>query len=81
MTPRAVGDRVEFGLLFGKEAYSIWHGGQGAIVILDEENVSQFTALAELYGIEAKAAGHIASYRAPTLRIHSRFDGGVLEWN
>ncbi len=64
----------------GREAYEIWHGGQGAIVVLDEENVPQFTLLAEQYGIEARAAGHIANYSTPALRIHSKFDGKVLTW-
>ena len=68
----------------GKEPYDIWHGGSGAIVVLDEENVSDFCSYANVFGHEAMPAGLIVETSAsgvPTLTITSKFDGGKLVWN
>lgn len=64
----------------GKETYEIWHGGQGALVVIDEEDVSRFVELADIAEIEAKPAGEVFATDNPHLIIHSKFDGSKLTW-
>ncbi|MES2088255.1 MAG: hypothetical protein V4467_04680 [Patescibacteria group bacterium] len=65
----------------GKEPYDIWHGGPGALVVLDEADVLEFVAAAKIFGIEAKPAGVITQPGTPSLSITSKFDGEKLVWH
>jgi phosphoribosylformylglycinamidine cyclo-ligase len=64
----------------GKEAYEIWHGGQGALVVLSVEDAGNFLLRAGVYGIDAKIAGEITKSEKPTLTIKSKFDSSTLVW-
>ncbi len=67
----------------GEEPYEIWHGGQGALVILDEVDVPQFCLLAERAGHTAQPAGVLSDSMSavPALTIKSKFDGEKLMWS
>lgn len=59
-----------------EECYSTWNGGQGAIVVVDQENVRKFIFLAEQFGVEAKLAGLITKKESHDVIIHSKFSLG-----
>lgn len=60
--------------------YETFHGGQGVIVVMDEEDVGNFIRTAALlYGIEAKECGEITSNSGePRLVIDSKFKKGEM---
>ncbi|MFZ2310718.1 MAG: AIR synthase related protein [Patescibacteria group bacterium] len=60
------------------ECYRAWNGGQGAIVVIDEQNVGSFLALATKLGIQAKVAGRITEQRDYTVAIKSKFASGKM---
>lgn len=65
----------------GKEAYEIWHGGQGALLIGDKADVGRVLDLASLWGVSARKAGVITQSKKPTLIIRSKFaDDSTLVW-
>jgi len=60
-----------------EECYSTWNGGQGAIVVIDREDVSKFTNLAlRKFGLNAKIAGEITEKKDYTVSIKSKFFSG-----
>jgi phosphoribosylformylglycinamidine cyclo-ligase len=62
-----------------KELYQVWNGGQGALVVLEEEYVDVFLALAQTFGIEAQVCGEILpSDGSVRLEIVSKFTGETL---
>lgn len=58
------------------ECYSTWNGGQGAIVVIDEQDTKYFIEEARQYKIEAKVAGRIMEKRDYTVAIKSKFGSG-----
>ncbi len=64
----------------GMEPYEIWHGGQGALVVVDDADASLVMFAAEKFGIPAKVAGSITKSEKPTLLIKSKFDSSTLMW-
>lgn len=62
--------------LSDEECYSTWNGGQGAIVVVDQENVQKFLDLATKFGVEAKVAGRITEKRNYDVVITSKFSSG-----
>jgi len=64
-----------------RECYRTFTCGNGALVVLDEKEVSSFIAMAQRYGILAKPCGKIVRWKeAPTLRITSGFSGKILTY-
>jgi phosphoribosylaminoimidazole (AIR) synthetase len=60
--------------LLDEECYSTWNGGQGALVVVDHNNVAKFMDLAESFGVEAKVAGKITERKDDyTVAINSKF--------
>jgi len=59
-----------------KEAYRVWNGGQGALVVLHENDVRRFLKLAQGYDIEAKVCGKITKEDSPAITITSKFRSG-----
>jgi len=59
--------------LSDEECYRTWNGGQGAIIVVDSDNVIKFFDLAEKFGIEAKAVGKITEKKDYTVSIKSKF--------
>lgn len=56
------------------EAYRVWNGGQGMLVVLDADKGEQFIELAADFGIEAKVCGEITDQRRGVhLRIQSQY--------
>lgn len=58
-----------------EECYAMWSGGQGALVVIDQEYVQDFIDLAGNFAVEAKVAGHISSARDYRVAIKSQFSG------
>lgn len=56
-----------------EECYKSWNGGQGAVVVIDPEQVKEFTELAQIYAIEVKPVGRITEQRDYTVAIKSKF--------
>ena len=52
-----------------------WNAGQGALAVIDKENVDEFIRLASQFGLQAKAAGEIIKNDSPSVRIKSQFSG------
>jgi len=62
--------------LSDEECYRTWNGGQGAIVVIDEDNLSAFALLAHKFNVEIKIAGKITEKRDYTVAIKSKFGLG-----
>jgi len=62
--------------LSDKECYSTWNGGQGAIVVVDKDEVKKFLDLAIKFNIEAKVAGRITEKMNYSIAIKSKFFSG-----
>lgn len=63
-----------------EECYETWHGGQGALVVIDESRVRDFIALARRFGIQARRAGEIVRRKRPSVTIKSKFTGKTISW-
>lgn len=61
-----------------QEGYKAWNCGQGALVVIDRENVELFCQEAAKEGLEAKEAGEILEQQEYTVAIKSQFGSG--EW-
>jgi phosphoribosylformylglycinamidine cyclo-ligase len=64
-----------------EECYETWHGGQGALVVIDAVDEQRFTDLAVRFGIKARRAGPILKKERPTVIIKSKFKGGKITWS
>lgn len=56
-----------------EECYRTWNGGQGALVVLDKQDVSKFLKFADSYGVDAKPVGKITRYKGYSVSINSKF--------
>lgn len=65
-----------------EECYETWNGGQGALVIVEEEYANSFMIHAKYHGLEARLAGHImeSSSDGPCVSVRSKFRGGSFEY-
>ena len=63
-----------------RQCYETWHGGQGALVVIDPADEPVFLTEAAEYGIEARRGGVIRRRETPTLLIKSKFRDGDLTW-
>jgi len=62
-----------------EECYKTWNGGQGALIVVDEEDAEGFVWAASLAGIEAKDAGVIVEKEKDfTVAIQSKFSDKVI---
>lgn len=57
------------------EAYTTWNGGQGMLVVVDndEASINHVITTAALFGINAKVSGSIYKWRYPRIEIKSKF--------
>lgn len=62
-----------------EECYTTWNGGQGALVVLDVNDVEPFIKHASDFGIEAKDCGEITKKAIPSVLIVSKFGRGTFE--
>jgi phosphoribosylaminoimidazole (AIR) synthetase len=59
-----------------EEAYTVFNGGQGAVVVVDAHLADIFCGLAHRYKIEARSVGYIdKGRRVPQVEIYSSFSG------
>ncbi|MFP4514560.1 MAG: AIR synthase related protein [Parcubacteria group bacterium] len=59
--------------LSDEECYSTWNGGQGSVVVVDDENVEKFLDLAGTFNVDARVAGVITEKKDYTVAIKSKF--------
>lgn len=57
------------------EFYETWHGGQGMLLVINEEDSAHCLKRAVDFGIKAKLAGVITKEEKPTVRIISKLNG------
>lgn len=58
-----------------EDCYETWNGGQGALIVVDEKDVSTVAFYAERFGIATQVAGRITKSQDFTVAITSKFDG------
>ncbi len=74
--PSFMSDCVRDMAISDKEAYTIFNGGQGALVVVDEGVAKGFCICANEHGIEARPAGVILKKsKNPRVEIVSKFTG------
>ena len=62
-----------------EECYETWNGGQGALVVIEEQDVAHCIEMAATHGIQAKVAGRIESRPGtPRVTIESKFRGDTV---
>lgn len=59
-----------------EECYRTFNGGQGALVVIDREDVETFFDIAAYYGVECKVAGKIVERQKYNVRVVSKFGSG-----
>lgn len=59
-----------------QECYSTWNGGQGALIVLNEADASNFIKEAGWLDLRAKICGQITREDTPRIRIRSQFTPG-----
>lgn len=69
---------VEWRGMSDEEAYKAFNGGQGALLVVDENDVDGFITLAQEFSIDAKVCGTITEELSPRVTIHSKFNGGKV---
>ncbi|MDO8620003.1 MAG: AIR synthase-related protein, partial [bacterium] len=79
--PRIMQEFANWRGVSGKECYEIWHGGQGALVVVDSADAGFVIEHAKEFGVAAKKAGEITKSEHPTLKITSGFSGEELTWS
>ena len=62
------------------ECYRTWNGGQGALVVVDQEDEIAFIAHAKRYNIDAQPAGKITRRRKYNVSVKSKFDGKTIHY-
>ncbi len=73
--PSIMRDCADWRGMSDKECYEVWNGGQGALVVIGEDDVDVFFLLARIYNIQARIAGEITKESSPTVTIESKFKG------
>jgi len=74
--PRVVADCVRAHKTGDEEAYTIFNGGQGALAVVDESDVSAFCMMAHSFGVQARPAGLIMKSRGTSrVEVVSKFTG------
>lgn len=56
-----------------EECYSTWNGGQGALVVIDEDQKDFFLLSAQSFNIEAKVVGKIIEKKDYNVAVKSKF--------
>ena len=59
-----------------EKAYEIWHGGQRALVAMEENYANHFISLATVHGKKAKICSMVTKNPTPQVRIVSKFGSG-----
>ncbi|MFH1182835.1 MAG: AIR synthase-related protein [Candidatus Moraniibacteriota bacterium] len=65
-----------------QEFYEIWNGGQGVLVVVEDNDrhVADFFELAKTHGIEARVAGKITKEPSPVVIIESKLNGETIKF-
>lgn len=78
--PHVVKQMAEWSKMTDSQLHEKWSCGQGALVVVNQMEASQFISHASEFGIEAKVAGVIRQYPTPKLSIVSKFSDKVFEY-
>ncbi len=64
-----------------RDLYKTWNAGQGALAIVDKNDVDILLSIAEKHNIDAKVCGEITKRDFPSITIISKYKGGLVEFN
>jgi phosphoribosylaminoimidazole (AIR) synthetase len=79
--PKIMRDCAKWRGLSDRECYKTWNGGQGALVVINPEDVGLFMRNARRFGIEARVAGKISKkMKGYTVKIKSKFNGSIVKY-
>ena len=67
---------AEWRKITDEEFYEVWHGGQGMLLIIDEQDADHCIKRANDFGIKAKIAGKITKENTPQVSINSKLTPG-----
>jgi phosphoribosylaminoimidazole (AIR) synthetase len=74
MPPKFMSGCVRRFSMSDEEAYTVFNGGQGVLVVVDSDQADRFCERARQCNIEARVAGFIDKrYREPRVKIDSKF--------
>jgi len=78
--PTIVSQMAAWSEMSDKQLYEKWSCGQGALIVLDSNQVDQFIEYTKLFDIQAKVAGMIQKSSTPKLSIVSKFSGKIFDF-
>lgn len=58
-----------------EQCYETWNGGQGALIVIDEPELSLVQEIANLCEVDMQVAGRVVPYQGYSVGLTSRFDG------
>jgi len=70
--PKIMRDCAEWRKISDEEFYEVWHGGQGMLLVVDEQDAFHTIKRASDFGIEAKIVGKITKEINPKVTIISK---------
>ena len=71
--PQIMRDCAEWREMEDYDTYSVWNGGQGALVVVDAADADTLINLANSHGIQAQYCGVIKKDSSPQIVIQSKF--------
>lgn len=78
--PQIMKDCAKWRGLSDPECYTTFNGGQGLLLVVDEDFVPAVLSAAPFYELQAKVAGVIEKKRRPRVKIRSQFTGKTFEF-
>jgi len=78
--PKIMRDCFEWRGMTDEEAYKVWHCGQRAFVVIEENRAADFLDLASSHRVGAWVCGRITKRPTPSVRFISKFTGKHMEY-
>ncbi|MFA6256911.1 MAG: AIR synthase-related protein [Candidatus Paceibacterota bacterium] len=69
---------AEWHKISDEEFYEVWNGGQGMLIVVNEEDAEQAVNRARDFGVEARIAGKIVREDSPQVSILSKLNPGKI---
>lgn len=73
--PKIMSQCAEWRGMSDEECHETWHGGQGALMVIDSWDYGLLEAQASYHGLEVRPCGEITDGKNPSVTIRSRFSG------
>lgn len=62
------------------DCYETWNGGQGALIVVDKNDVDAVAYYADKVGVSVRKAGRIMEKKEFVVKIQSKFDGAWVKY-